>query len=325
MAEAEKARREKNYDIERVAFSRAMNLARSTRDRREARYRRAHTWLRQGKNEKGALALESLGALTPAHHRSARAWLDAARAREKSMELELALSNYTRVVRMYPESGLAEGAAQRIVLLQGRLLSVEPHIAWRQLVEENKSPLLGEALRFFYGKSLEPISVKHAILTYEALAIAHPLPKGRYTDEALLRAARLRREHADPEGALATLTVLTAQDESAAIVGSYNRPAYVQALLLSGIILRDDLGQPERARTPLADLVKRYPHSRLVDEALWAMALTHQKDSAGTCANLTQLKKQSPHSKYNRCSGLLCKTFPPVEERYRSTCEGELK
>lgn len=306
MNAAEMARREGDFEGERERFAEAARLAKKPKDAAEARYRSAASWLRQGEYEKAAALLEAFGREHPRSPRAGRAWLDAGRAWEKAGRTEPALRAYLQVFDSYADSGSAGSAADRIVAIKSKRDGIARHELYRELLSRNDSRALDEILRYRYASALEDVSPRDALLAYEDVARNHPLPKGSYSDEALLRAAILRRTAGDTTGALATLDLLLEQGGKAAFVGSYTRTAYVEALMLRGRILRDDLKQTKEARQAFVSLPKRFPHSRLVDDALWENIITLRAEGRDACAALEQLRKQAPGSRYLRCESYLC-------------------
>lgn len=306
MLKAEEARRAEDYARERQHFDDAARLSKKPKDESEARYRSAQTWVREGKPEAGAHRLEEFARAYPTSTRAARAWLDAGRAWEKAGNRQQALDAYRMVVSKYPESGNALGAAERVVELDAELFGRPVHEVWLRLLEENNSRGFDEALRYRYARSLEEISREKALLAYEDVARKHPLPQASYADEALLRAAKLRRELKDPKGALETLELLLAHGGPAAIVGSYTRSAYIEALLQKGLILRDDLENPDAALGVFESLAEKHPKSRLVDDALWECIRTLRDLGRDACPRFFDLKRLSPESRYLRCEEQLC-------------------
>lgn len=320
MDAAEEARRRGDFETERAHFAEAQELAKSDQDRSEARYRAAESHVREGDLERGADALEDFARRSRDDPRSARAWLDAARAWEKAGRKSRALDAYRIVFERYPDSGGALSAAKRYVDLSA---SSEEEIVsiWKRLLTTNDSTDLDEGLRYNYARALERTSPRDAILAYEDVVRVHPLPGGRYADEALLRAALLRRRLGDPDGALTTLELLGQHGGKAAFVGSYTRPSYAEAQMLKGMILRDDKGALSDARRAFTLLVERYPQSRLVDDALFEHLLTVKMQGGDTCKAFRNLERVSPSSKYTRCERLICGTGPNPEPRNVRRCE----
>lgn len=308
MAAAEDARREKNFESERHHFDAAARASDSSAEHIEARYRKAHSWLREGHLQRGASELEQLGRKYPHSPRAARAWLDAARTRERLGEFEKAKSNYRTVFEQYPESGGAEAAATRFVALQNVGGSpTEIAQSFKFLIEKNQNQSLDEVLRYRYAQCLEAVSKLDAIVAYETVALSYPLPKGTYADEALLRSAELRYLEGDFLGAEQTLRLLGNQGGDAAFVGSYRRPAYARALYLLGLILAQDLKRPIDAVSTWNELIRRFPDSRLVDDAFWQILISERSRGESGCDVLRQMGHKTPDSRYLVCEAVVCK------------------
>lgn len=262
-----------------------------------------------------AKSLEGLAQKYPNSARAARAWLDAGRSWEKLGDNEAASHSYKQVWLKYPESGNALAAAKRTVLLDQ---SSDESLKWKKLLAQNKSAVLRPALLYELGLSLETTAPLESILVFEEVARLAPLPGGTYTDEALLHAARLRRQARDFQGALQTLQLLVPRGGQAAIVGSYNRPAYAEALLLQGYIQRDDLRNLDAAKANFLALAERFPESRLVDDALWEAAVTEHLSQGDGCPGIERLRSTSPSSTYLLCSATIC----PIDgEPIPANCE----
>ncbi len=303
MDAGEKARRQKNPSAEQGSFERAAALAEDDDERSEALYRAAHAQLRAGNIEQGANRLEELAKKYPTSARAARAWLDAGRVWEKLERNTRAINAYEVVWRKYPDAGGAITAAKQAVLL---MPGSDASTKWKSILERNHSDALRPAVLYELGISLEETSPREAIAVFEEIAKLEPLPLGSYTDEALLHAAKLRRAAGDFTGALDTLQLLTVHGGDAAIVGSYNRPAYVEGLLLQGRILRDDLMNKQEAIKVFLQVSERFPDSRLVDDALWEAAITEHLAHGNACEAISRLRAVRPQSKFLRCSAKLC-------------------
>ncbi len=316
---AEEARRRGDFSAERRQFEEAISLSQSERERSEAMYRSAHSWLREGNFETGATELEALAKQHPGSPRASRAWLDAGRAREKMNQLDLAKSCYKRVIDDYPESGSANAAVTRWLDLSSKDPSARDRLL-SQLIEAHSSPPLDSFLRFLRARGKEEISARDAILAYEDVAKRHPLPKGLYTDEALLRAAELRQSQGDFEGALTTLKLLDRHSEGAALVGTYVRGSYIKALFLQALILQKDLRRLNEAKDTYRLFIKKHPDSRFVDDALLHLAQIAVSQGRDGCSEMEELRLARPDSRYEKCSALLCPSAPPLSKEREASC-----
>jgi TolA-binding protein len=319
LIDAEQARRAKQLERSQTEFDQALSLAKSDNERAEAMYRKAHALLREGQLKPGLQLLLHLAMKYPRSNRAARAWLDRGRYLERAGELALAEQSYRQVFSRYPEYGGAITAARQIVKL--RTLQGESEIAsFQRLRAQNKDRELDAALRYFAAVAAEKTDKTAALSGYEELAALYPLPRGTYTDEALLRAAALRRTQLDYDGALSLLQKLTKQDKKASVVGSYTRAAYLDAYLLRGQILRDNKQDFTGARREFQHLLKRRDHSTVVDEALFELALVELRDKGSACPGLATLKEHRPDSKYLECSPQLCRASETAEPMPTAQC-----
>jgi TolA-binding protein len=124
-------------------------------------------------------------------------------------------------------------------------------------------------------------------------------PKSGMRDDARWHGARISRAIGDPQGAVTRLRGLVATREVAFGAGSYFSIWLDDAQLELGKVLRDDLADLRGAIAAFEKLPKDYPASILRDDALWELAVTHQKANDGkACETLAKLAKQSPESKY---------------------------
>jgi Tetratricopeptide repeat len=104
---------------------------------------------------------------------------------------------------------------------------------------------------------------------------------------------------------------MLAEQESASIVGSYQRGRYAEAQFKIAEIYRDVLHEPARARAELRKVWQNHPTSRLVDDALFQEALLARSagDEAGTCTPLSIIVQKLPDSRYVACAHLLCEAI----------------
>src|SRR5690606_30451376 len=301
---AESARQSGDYATQRARFDEAIQLARSDEERAEALYRKAHSHLRSGSQTAGLSALEELATTYSKTSRAPRAWLDQGRIFEKSAASDKAEICYQKLVSDYPRYGGAPEAARRLVELR-QTRGISARVTYQLLREQNRAPELDEALRYYQAAELASRDSTRAAAAFEALAKAYPLPKGRYTDEALLWAAVLQRKNGQPEHALKLLHTLKKQDKQAWTIGSYTRTSYLDAHILSGQILRDDLNHPQKARDEFEYLLKRHD-GRTTDEALFELLISDLREGQDTCPALDRLRQNSPNSKYLPCAKRLC-------------------
>lgn len=206
---------------------------------------------------------------------------------------------------------------------------------WRVVTDYPDEPIAGDALRALIsdgrrrdpraladelGKLLTPLAetqlgdnllweladlTEHELANPEAARASYDripvdYPASGLRDDARWHAARISRQLVDPRGAVTRLRALLATREVALGAGSYFSIWLDDAQLELGKILRDDLGDLPGAAAAFRRLPKDYPASILRDDALYELAVTLERmhDHAGACAQLTQLARQFPDSKY---------------------------
>ena len=133
-------------------------------------------------------------------------------------------------------------------------------------------------------------------------------PKSGLRDDARWHGARISRALKDPQGAVTRLRALVATREVAIGAGSYFSIWLDDAQLELGRVLRDDLSDYKAAIAAFEKLPKDYPASILKDDALYDLAITHERagqhDKA--CETLKKLVKQAPDSKYVKRGDVVC-------------------
>ena len=206
---------------------------------------------------------------------------------------------------------------------------------WRVVTDYPDEPIAGDALRVLVndgrrrdpraladelGKLLTPLAetqlgdnllweladlTEHELANPEAARAIYDripvdFPASGLRDDARWHAARISRLLHDPRGAVTRLRALLATREVALGAGSYFSIWLDDAQLALGMILRDDLGDLPGAAAAFRKLPKDYPASILRDDALYELAVTLERmhDHAGGCAQLAQLARQFPDSKY---------------------------
>jgi tetratricopeptide (TPR) repeat protein len=286
----------------------------------EALYREASMWKRQGRPERALACLEQLAKDHSASSRGPRIWLDLGRMREAEDDHAGARAAYRQVLN-YGDTGLGARAADAWVAL-----SAEPRsIAYRSLLDPGrKAPDLDAFLRLRIARAEQNEgNPGRALATCEDLAKTYPLPRGAYTDDALLLAATLRRQLGDTQGALVTIAALLEAQEKSAIVGSYERAAFAKGRWLAADIHQVDRADPRSAVGVLEDLVRLDSASRLEDDALFRIAwlLGHELgDSPAACRLADRIDNLDPPSALSACRGQICPSPGRAEEPSRR-CE----
>lgn len=314
LEQAQQAERGRSYEAARAAWKQAAEEAPTERERHEALYRQASSYLSEERWEEAATALQEYVAQFPQAERAARALLAAGRARERAEQLDAARAVYFQLVLQYPASGNAQDAALRYVALS----SGSKETTLRELLTRVHEPELRHGLHYSLARTREEHDPRGALLLYERLVSERPFPQGVYSDDALLRAARIRRALGDPEGALLTLALLLETAPELSLVGSLNRESYEQARWLRFEIHLQDLQLRAPASRELDELIQNHPHSRLLGQAMFQQAaLAFQAGKLKrACKMLQQLHEQNPESRWARCLALYCQTDPASLPRH---------
>jgi tetratricopeptide (TPR) repeat protein len=317
--QAESARRRGEHLASARHYERAAEAATKPRDADEARYRAADAYARGGDRQRAAAIYQKLAAQGERTERGARAdfalaelELDAGHEPEGQRRL-------AEAIRRNPSSGLAARALRVHLAYLRQRAGSEAVLAY--LTSEQRALAkteLGEALQYQLARELDSAGRSaEARDAYLACANQFPYPRGAYWDDALYRAAEKELALERPRYAIAHLQRMLAEQESASIVGSYQRGRYAEAQLLLAHIHRDSLRDPAAARRELRKVWLNHPTSRLVDDALFQEALVaHQSgDAAGTCAPLEILVTKLKESRYAPCAHQLCKTLSALPGR----------
>jgi TolA-binding protein len=295
-------------------YEQAAREAREPRDADEARYLAADSYARAGNADRARALFEEL-ARKPGE-RQERAAFALPELHLRAGDEERGQAELAAAIRQHPSSGVARTAlVKHLAYLRQRGGSS----AVLGYLQEQRRALgaseLAETLDYTWARELDDSGqTARARDAYLACAARFPYPAGAYWDDALYRAAQKELELDSPQAALAHLTRLLAEQENAAINGSYQRSRYAEGQLLVAEIYRDRLRDPLRARRELRRLWERHPTSRFVDDALFQEALLARdaKDATGTCEPLRILSSRLPDSRYAPCAHLLCESLPAM-------------
>jgi tetratricopeptide (TPR) repeat protein len=293
-------------------YEQAAHEARTERDADEARYLAGESYARGGNADRARVLFEEL-ARKPGE-RQERAAFALPELRLRAGDEERGQAELAAAIRRYPSSGVARTAlAKHLAYLREH----DGSSAVLAYLEAERRTLgsseLSETLDYNWARELDETGqTSRARDAYLACATRFPYPGGAYWDDALYRAAQKELELGNPQAALTHLTRLLAEQEDAAINGSYQRSRYAEGQLLVAEIYRDRLHDPLRARRELRKLWTKHPTSRLVDDALFQEALLARdaRDASGTCEPLRILSTQLPGSRYAACVHLLCEALP---------------
>jgi len=294
-------------------WQRAEGAAPNARERDEARYRRAAALERAGDlTSAEALYAELSNLVGERGERACFSRADLVFRRDARSGQNLLRA----AIERYPNSGLAAGAAHQLFdslrELDGEAAELGELNALSVRVRGSE---LEEAL-LYRGIELATERGEAQAAHDQALALArqHPYPKGKYWDDALLRAAELDLTLARPTEAAEHLQRLLSARESAWLVGSYDRSNFAVARYRLAELYRDHLRDLPRARAEFRRLYAEHPTNRLRDDALFEAALIalREADSRAACEDARLLQQREAESRFTRCARQLCAELPPA-------------
>lgn len=328
VAEARRASNAGRFDEAALRFDEAAKNAKLPRDALFMRYEAALARARAGDVTRARNELLEIARAKPENAYSAQA---AFKAAELVADSDSAKSHaeLEGVMNDFPESGVAQVALHRLLRKDDeeggptkaleRLERMKPQVTGKHLEE---SVLYERARRIDrLGRTEE------ARTAYLDCAAKFPYPFGAYNDDSLFRAAEMEEKLGRDKEAIAILERLLAQREKSTMMGSYERPRYIPALLRIVKIYEEKLHDRAKARDALHRLYSDFQTSTLRDDALWREAELWRKDGdAGTaCSRLSTLASDFPDSKYVPCAIEQCPSISrPSKSKAPKTCHAYL-
>jgi tetratricopeptide (TPR) repeat protein len=257
-----------------AAYEEAARTAERRVDRDEARYRQAKALARADQIGDAIALLDQVAAARPASRRTARALFDAARLRlrrDAEGDRARAVADLERVAREHSDSGLASRAL--VHLLHERERNREPvqvTLAWlRALDPQVAASDLGDDVLVAIAEREEARGDRAAArAALERVLDEHPYPTGQRFDDACWRLADLDEADGAYGRAVEHLERLLQYVEPTRDPGSYTLPRMPASQLRVARLLRDRLGDPERAAQAFARVYESFPTSTLRDDAM---------------------------------------------------------
>jgi TolA-binding protein len=286
----------------------AAQHATSASDAHEARYRRAVSLRRAGRDAEANAALEEIAqSKSP---RAPRALTDLAAEAERNGDTATATARWEELIAQYPGSGGADHAVvRRIANLSesGGEPAVQSYLSGLQ--GKIRETALRERIGYELARSLERGGrLRSAARAYRKVAAEHPYPEGALWDDAVFRGAMIDARLGAPKRAIAELEAMLSHREGAALVGSYERPRFAEARFKIAELYRDALGDDAGARDAFLKLWSDHPTSLLRDDALWQAALLAvrmgKRDEA--CSDARTLTREMPESRFAPCADIVC-------------------
>jgi outer membrane protein assembly factor BamD (BamD/ComL family) len=135
-----------------------------------------------------------------------------------------------------------------------------------------------------------------------------PYPFGALFDDALYRASELDEKLGRYQAAVGDLETMLAERETTTLLGSYERPKYVPAMMQLATLYHDRLRDHAKARDMYHRLYTDFVHSTMRAEALWLEAAIWREDgdASTACARLALLVGDFPDSRYVPCAEGTC-------------------
>jgi tetratricopeptide (TPR) repeat protein len=314
-AEAERAESAGRLEEAVADYDRAAALAVRTRDREQARWNAVDALVRAHDVEHALPRLDGIASDASGEHAAQAAYRAASLRIERGgddagrgwREMEL-------VPRRFPMHGVAHTAVRRVVdhadaggtragLEELRLLE-------RDLATTELAPLVAFATAEHVEALGDDTAARDA---YVRIADRWPYPFGAFFDDALWRASLLDEKLGRFESAIDDLERMVSVRETTTLIGTYERPRYVPAMLRIGALWRDRLHDRPRARAAFHRLYADFAHSTARDDALWLEAALWREDGDArtSCDRLARLVREFPESRYVPCAAQLCSDIPP--------------
>jgi TolA-binding protein len=318
-AAAQRAYAHGRYEQAARIWDDARSVATSPRNREEASYRTAVSLKRADRTDEAIAIFETIARSSSS--RAPRAALTLAQLEHRRGNAEGQARWLDALVQHHPESA----EARRAVVMRTQRLD-DPAAKRRYLAavwQGDGASSLRERAGYELARHLEaegdPVG---AAAQYDAVATRFPYPRGALWDDALYRLAEVLHRLGRTRDAIGRLEALLSYRERSTLQGSYERPRFAQARFRIAELYRDALRDPEQARSAFREVWKSHPTSRLRDDALWEAALIAAREGwrAQACADLEELARGEPLSRYVPCAGHLCPSHPPPD-----SCRGYIE
>jgi outer membrane protein assembly factor BamD (BamD/ComL family) len=323
MADADRAHSAGRFDIAADRYDEAARTAKVPRDAVRARYEAALARAQTGDVARASKELHALADASPPNAYSAQAAYKAADLAWKSdpaqgfVEFEAVALRFhedpiarvalARVLRHDDESGAATTLGHLDALgAKVRGTSLEGEVAYQRAVR------LAELGRTEAARD-----------AFLEVARRWPYPVGPYFDDSLYRASELEEKLGRYQEAVADLERLLSFRESSVMIGTYERPRYVPAMLRLVKLYEERLHDRAKARETLHRLYADFKTSTLRDDALWREAALWLKDGdTGTaCDRLSTLTNDFPDSRYVPCAIERCSSIKrPSKSKAPKVC-----
>jgi tetratricopeptide (TPR) repeat protein len=285
-------------------YDQAASVARRWRDRDQARWDAAEMEVRAA-SFRGALVRLDAIAADPRSEHQAEAAYHAAQLRIDGGDTDRAWLDMEQVPRRFPSHGVAYVAIRRLVAHADERGPSYGLAEIRLLDHDLGTTELAALLAFLQAQHVETLGDDPGARdAYLRIADRWPYPFGGFFDDALWRASLLDEKLGRDKQAIDDLERMVKERETTTIMGTYERPKYVPAMLRIGELYRDRLHDRAKARDAFHRLYTDFANSAERDDALWLESALWRDDgdTATACRRLATLVHDFPDSRYVPCA-----------------------
>lgn len=311
-----------------AAYNRAAAAARRQRDRDQAKWDAAVLVARTGPLADALARLDDIA--SDAREHAAEAALRAAELRIEQGDAATGWERMRQVAVQFPQHGVAHIAVRRLVEHaresggeQGALDELHA------LDVVAGSTEVGPLIAFLTAESIEARGDDAgALAAYLRIADRWPYPFGAFWDDSLWRASLLHEKLGQPRAAVDDLERMVKERETTNIVGTYERPKYVPAMLRIGALWQGPLHDPGKARDAYHRLYSQFANSTSRDDALWLEASSWKDEGRAdrACGLLSTLVHEFPDSRYVPCAVESCSSLArPDKSKAPRECHPYIK
>ncbi|HVH41810.1 MAG TPA: tetratricopeptide repeat protein [Labilithrix sp.] len=323
LAEASRAHHAGRFDVAAERFDEAARTAKVPRDAVRARFEAALARARHGDV---ARASKELHAIADAHPRNAYSASAAYKAADLAWKSDpvAGYAELEAVVLRFHEDTAAKVALARILRHDDEDGPAKTLAHLEALAPKLTKTALEGDVAYQRAKRLAEVGrVEAARDAFLDVARRWPYPGGPYFDDALYRASEMEEKLGRYHEAIEHLERLLSFRESSVMIGSYERPRYVPALLRIVKLYDERLNDRAKARETLHRLYADFKTSTLRDDALWREAALWLKDGDNetACKRLSTLASDFPDSRYVPCAVERCSSIKrPSKSKAPKTC-----
>jgi hypothetical protein len=285
-------------------YDKAAGVARRWRDRDQARWDAAQMEVRTASFGDALARLDAIAADPRSEHQAEAAY-HSAQLRIDRGDAARAWLDMEQVPRRFPSHGVAYVAIRRLVAHADEGGAREGLAEIRSLDNDLRAPELAGLLAFLEAQHVETLGdAVGARDAYLRIADRWPYPFGAFFDDSLWRASLLDEQLGRDKEAIDDLERMVKERETTTIMGSYERPKYVPAMLRIGELYRGKLHDRRRARDAFHRLYADFANSTERDDALWLESSLWREDGdvVTACRRLSTLVHDFPDSKYVPCA-----------------------